>query len=71
MSVRFVKFNQIYVNPARVLSVNEVYSLGEINLGGPSPIKTGLPVKEVIRMLEEALNSSAEAPEGGGAMTGA
>jgi hypothetical protein len=63
MGVRFVKFNQIYVNPARVLSVNEVYSLGEINLGGPSPIKTGLSVKEVIRMLEEAMNSVTVEPQ--------
>jgi hypothetical protein len=58
MGVRFVKFNHIYVNPARVLSVNEVYSLGEINLGGPSPIKTGLPIRQVIKMLEEAMNSA-------------
>jgi hypothetical protein len=56
MGVRFVKFNQIYVNPARVISVTEVYTLGEIDLGGPSPIKTGLPIKEVIRMLEEPMN---------------
>jgi hypothetical protein len=56
MGVRFVKFNQTYVNPARVISVNEVYSLGEINIGGPAPVKTGLPIKEVIRMLEDAMD---------------
>jgi hypothetical protein len=53
-----VKFNQTYINPGRVLFVTEVYTLGEINLGGATSVKTGLPVKEVIRMLEEAMNST-------------
>src|SRR5882762_10218099 len=41
MGVRFVKFGQIYVNPARVLFVTDVYSLGEITIGASAPIKTG------------------------------
>jgi len=56
MAMRFVKFNKIHVNPLRVLSVTEVYSVAEIDVGGAAPIKTGLPAAEVIRMLEEAIN---------------
>ena len=57
MTVRFVKFNSVHVNPLRVLFVTDVYRLGEINLGSGQPIKTGLPTAEVIRLLEEAMNS--------------
>lgn len=62
MGLRFVKFGQTYVNPLRVLWVADVYSLGEIHIGTSTPIKTGLPTSQVIKMLEDAV---AEQPDAG------
>jgi hypothetical protein len=55
MRVRFVKFGATHVNPSRVLFVTEVYGLGEINVGSGAPIKTGLPIAQVIKMLEDSM----------------
>jgi hypothetical protein len=55
MSVRFVKFGATHVNPTRVLFVTEVYGLGEIYVEGSAPIKTGLPIAQVIKMLEDSM----------------
>jgi len=63
LGVRFVKFGAVHVNPERVLFVTDVYTLGELNMGGPTPIKTGLPTKQVVKMLEEAMGDQADAPE--------
>ena len=68
MGVRFVKFGQIYVNPARVLFVADVYSLGEINVGASAPIKTGIRTSEVIKLLEDALTDQPYAAEPGARM---
>jgi hypothetical protein len=56
MGMRFVNFSPNYVNPSRVLFVKDVYGLGEINMSGVAPLKTGLPVAQVIKMLEDALS---------------
>jgi hypothetical protein len=63
MGVRYVKFGQIYVNPARVLFVADVYSLGEINIGASAPVKTGVRTSEVIKMLEDAMTEQPHAAE--------
>jgi hypothetical protein len=65
MGKRFVKFGATHVNPSRVLFVADVYTLGEIHVGGSTPIKTGLPVSQVIEMLEHAMGNQTSADEFG------
>jgi hypothetical protein len=60
MGVRYVKFGATHVNPSRVLFVTDVYGLAEINVGLPSPIKTGLPIAQVMKMLDEAMADPAD-----------
>jgi hypothetical protein len=57
MAMRFVKFGAIHVNPSRVLFVTDVFAQGEINVGDSTSIKTGLPVSQVIKMLEDAMGN--------------